>query len=258
MAIIKDYLTKLIKAGKREDDRGIDEFREIQVEKNPLTNACGSARVKIGKTDVIVGVMIDTGEPYPDSPDEGTLIVNAELSPLANSEFELGPPRGDAIELARVTDRMVRESGALDMEKLCIESGEKIWMVFLDIWPINADGNLFDAAALAAMVALTNAKFPKYDKKEDEVEYGKFSKKKVPIKTKPMMCTFGKIDDSVFLDPTEREEEVMDARLNVAITKDGHVHGMQKGGTGAFTKSEILKMVSLANKKGKDLRKYLK
>jgi len=256
--IIKEYFAKLIAAGKREEDRNAEQYREINIEEGAVWQACGSARVKIGETDVLVGVTMNVGTPFPDSPDSGVLMVNAELNPLASADFELGPPRENAIELARVVDRMVREAKVIDMDKLCITPKEKVWMVFIDIQPINADGNLFDAAGLAAMVALTNAKIPKYDKKEEQVVFGEFSKDKLPVRATPMMCTFGKINGNLFLDPTAREEDVMDARINIATTADGHVHGMQKGGTGVFTENEILKLVALATEKGKELRKLLK
>ena len=258
MTIIKDYIAKLIKAGTREEDRSAEEYREISVEKGAIFKACGSARVKIGQTDVLVGVSMSVGTPFPDSPASGILMVNAELNPLASSNFELGPPREAAIELARVVDRMIREAKVVDMDKLCIAPGEKVWMVFIDIQPVNADGNLFDAAGLAAMVALSSAKIPKYDKKAERVLFGEFSTTKLPVKTTPMLCTFGKINGNIFLDPTAREEAVMDARMCVATTADGHVHDMQKGGNGTFSQTEILKTVSLATKKGTELRKWLK
>jgi len=111
----------------------------------------------------MVGVKLEVGEPYPDTPDEGTIIVGAELLPLSNPEFELGPPGIQAIELARVVDRGIRESKALDFRKLCIEPGKKIWMVIIDICPINDAGNLFDASSLAALAALQDAKYPAFD-----------------------------------------------------------------------------------------------
>ena len=50
---IKEYL----QAGKRFDDRKFDEFRDIKIETGVSKKAEGSARVKIGKTDVIVGML---------------------------------------------------------------------------------------------------------------------------------------------------------------------------------------------------------
>lgn len=258
MTIIKEFLSKLIEAGKREDGRTNEEHRKIEIIKNPLIYTAGSARVKLGKTDVIAGVMMDVGEPFDDTPDEGILMVNSELNPMAGEDYELGPPKEESIELARVIDRMIRESHVIDVEKLCIKSGEKVWTVFVDLYPINADGNLFDACALAAMVALTNGKMPKYNEKTEKVIYGEFTDKKIPVKTKPMLCTFGKVNNTFFIDPTNREEKIMDARLSIATTEDGNIHDMQKGGPGLFNKTEILKMVALATEKGKELRKHLK
>ena len=115
------YLLELAKKGLRIDKRKPDHYREIFIEKNPIEKPEGSARVKIGKTDVMVGVKMDVGEPFPDKLDEGILITGAEFSQLASSTFEGGPPREDSIELARVVHRGIRESGAIDTKKLCIK-----------------------------------------------------------------------------------------------------------------------------------------
>src|SRR3989339_1078431 len=117
----------------------------------------------MGEQEKRVGNKRKVGEPYPDTPNEGTIIVGAELLPLSNPEFELGPPGIQAIELARVVDRGIRESKAIDFKKLCIEPGKKIWMVIIDICPINDAGNLFDAASLAALAALKDTRYPAFD-----------------------------------------------------------------------------------------------
>jgi len=90
---------------------------------------------------VFAGVKLEIGTPYPDTPDEGGLMINTELIPLSNPEFESGPPGIQAIELSRVVDRGIRESKAIDMKKLCIEPKEKVWTVIVDIIPINDEGN---------------------------------------------------------------------------------------------------------------------
>ena len=159
-SIKRDYLYNLAKNGKRADERKFDEFRNIEIETGFISKAEGSARVKIGNTQVIAGIKMDIGDPYSDSPDKGVMITAAELIPLASPDFESGPPREDAIELARVVDRGIRESEVIGLDKLCIESGEKIWLVFIDIHIIDFDGNLFDAASLAALAALYNTKIP--------------------------------------------------------------------------------------------------
>ena len=131
--IRKDYLYQLTLKGKRADDRSFNEYREIALEQGVIEKAEGSAWVQLGNTQVVVGVKIQPGEPYPDTPDRGVIITNAELVPLASPEFEPGPPNEVGIELARVVDRGVRESGCIDLEALCISPGEKVWIIFIDI-----------------------------------------------------------------------------------------------------------------------------
>jgi len=253
-----EYISNLVSRGTRENSRKLDEFRKIEIEKNPIENAEGSARVRMGRTDVLVGVKMDTGEPFADRPDEGVLMTGAELSPLAHPDFETGPPREDAIELARVVDRGIRESGAIDTKKLCIKKGEKVWMVFIDIQVINHDGNLIDAASLAAVTALHNAKIPSYDSKNDAVEYGKKTKTPLPMKLKPVAVTFAKIGDELIVDPDIDEESVMSARLTVSTKDDGNVCALQKGGHGALSIEEIKKAFDRSVKKGNEIRKLIK
>jgi len=211
---IKEYL----KLGKRFDGRNLDDFREISIEKGISKNAEGSARVKIGETDVIVGVKMDVSEPYPDSLDKGNLMVTSELLPLSSDRFEAGPPKIESIELARVIDRCIRESKFIELEKLCIEKGEKVWTVFIDIYSINADGNLLDAAGIGALVALKDAKIPKYDKKEGKVLYGEHSNERIPLKKEnPLTITIHKIGESLIVDPTREEEDVSETRITIGI-----------------------------------------
>ncbi len=153
----------MISKGKRIDDRGIDSYRNIRIEAGLIEKANGSAQVHLGKSKVLVGVKVQVGEPFPDTPDEGVLTVNAELVPLASPSFEPGPPSEEAIELARVVDRGIRESKALDVKSLVLEKGKKVQVVYVDVYVLDHDGNLIDAAAMAALTALINAKVSKME-----------------------------------------------------------------------------------------------
>ena len=255
--IDKKHLLDLLEKGIRDDGRKFDEFRKVSVEYSiSEKSAEGSARVKIGDTEVVAGVKFGLGTPFPDKPDEGSIMVNAELRPLASPEFELGPPSFNSIELSRVVDRGIRESKTLDFKKLCIKKGEQVWLVMIDIYPINNAGNLFDAAALAALAALKDAKFPKLD--GDKVDYKTKTKKGLTLGCLPVSCTVRKIGKHFLVDPTVVEEGCNDARLTVAVMDDGKLCAMQKGGNGLLTVDDANKMVEIAIKGTKQLRKVLK
>ena len=198
-SIIKQHLLSTLKQEIRTDLRKFDQYRQITVEHGIIKGAEGSARVRIGNTEVIAGVKFELGEPFPDTPDEGTIMVNVELRPLSSPKFELGPPSVEAIELSRVVDRALREGEALDFKKLCVKEGEKIWMILIDIYPINDDGNLFDAASLAAISALKDARFPKVE--DDKVNYKELTSKKLELQHMPISCTVYSIGGNFIIDP---------------------------------------------------------
>ncbi|UCC91955.1 MAG: exosome complex protein Rrp42 [Candidatus Aenigmatarchaeota archaeon] len=251
----KQYILSHIEKGMRLDGRKLDETRRMEIEANPIENAEGSAKVKMGNTEVVVGVKVDVGEPFPDTPNEGVLIVNAEFSPLASPEFELGPPREKAVELARIVDRGIRESKCLDREKLCIKEGEKVWMVFIDIQPLTHDGNLIDAAGIAAIAALLNAKMPKYEK---EKVFHEKKDKPLPVNDAPVPVTFGFMGGKLMVDPGLEEESAIESRLTITTKTNGNICAVQKGGTGRLSPETVHEAVEFSIKRGKEIRELIK
>jgi len=249
-------IAQLISRGKRLDGRGLTDYREVQVEAGLIERAEGSARVRLGKTEVLVGVKFELGEPFPDTPNEGVLTVNAELVPLASPTFEPGPPDENSVELARVVDRGIRESKAIATEELCIEPGKKVFVVFVDVYVLNHDGNLIDASCLAALAALLNTKMFNYEVKEGEVKI-KPGYKLLPIRNFPVAVTFAKINDKLVVDPWLEEEQVMDARLTMTVEKDGKICAIQKGGYGYFTAEQVFEASKIARQKAEEQRNFL-
>jgi len=249
-------IAQLIEEDKRLDGRDMMDYREMKIEQGIIERAEGSARVLLGKTEVVVGVKIEMGEPFSDTPNEGVLTVNAELTPIASPAFEAGPPDEDSIELARIVDRGIRESKCIDTSKLVIEPGKKVFVVFVDIYVLNHDGNLIDASALAAVNALVNTKMSNYEIKEGEVKI-KPGYEQLPMKKRPITVTTAKIGNKLLVDPSLEEEEVMDARISFAIEDDGNICAIQKGGSGYFEPQQVIEAAKIAQTKAKELRKKL-
>ncbi len=254
----KERIIEYIGEKKRFDGRKLDEYREIEVKMGISNNAESSCSVKFGKTEVYAGVKLLPSVPYPDSQDEGTFMTSAELSPMSSEDFDLGPPKIDAIELARIIDRGIRESGFIDFKKLCIKEGEKVWQVFLDIVTINDDGNLMDVAGLAAIIALGNAKMPVYDAETNKVGH-ELSKTHLPVEKDAMAfsMTFHKIDGTIVVDPTKEEEDISDLRLTVAVADDGkgkpRITAMQKGKEGTVSEKDLAEILDLIEHKWKEM-----
>ncbi len=246
-------IVDLIVRGKRLDERTPLDHRPLTITLGIIEKANGSAQVYLGKTKVLAGVKVETGDPFEDTPDEGILTVNAEFVPLASPTFEAGPPDENSIELARVVDRGIRESKAIDLKTLCIQPGKKVFVVFIDIYVLDHDGNLIDAAAMAALGALVSAKMQAFKVEDGELVY-KNEKIPLPIQNYPVPITSAKIDSSIVLDPCLEEEQVMSCRLTVTTDKDDRICAMQKGGLGVLSPDEVKQIVSTSISKARELR----
>jgi exosome complex component RRP42 len=257
----KRRIIEFLREGKRFDGRKLDEVRDIKVELGISENAEGSCAVKFGNTEVYAGVKMSIIAPYADGPDEGTLSVGLELGTMADDDFDLGAPGIEAIEMARVIDRGIRESGIIDWKKLCIEEGKKVWQVSIDIYAVNNDGNLFDAAALAGLIALANAKLPVYDEKEGKVKH-ELSDKSIPLNKDKMSfnLTVYKIGEIFVLDPTREEEEITECRLGMALADNEgkpRITAMQKGREGGLSSEDMEKILKLVDDKFPELNKKI-
>ncbi len=253
--IKKKRILQLISQGKRVDGRGLLDYREITVEKGVIRTAEGSAMVCLGQTEVVVGVKVGLNAPYPDTPNEGILTVNAELVPLASPTFEPGPPDERAIELARVVDRGIRSSRAIPLERLCIVPGKRVYIIFVDIYILNHDGNLVDASALAALAALSNTKVLGYQiDEEGRILLDKSIWHPLELQNWPVAVSVANIGGELVVDPCLDEELAMEARLTITVDKDGRVCAMQKSGPGSFSAEQVMEAIDIARDKAAELR----
>src|SRR5438445_110588 len=102
----------LIAKGNRIDERGHDSYRPITIQTGVIEKANGSAQIFLGKTRVLVGIKVETGEPFPDTPEEGVLTVNAELVPLAQPSLE-----EEQVMNARLTVTIEKSGSICAMQK---------------------------------------------------------------------------------------------------------------------------------------------
>jgi len=253
----KQQMLEALSRGKRLDGRNFESYRDLEIEIGIIDKANGSAKVKLGNTEVLAGVKVETGEPFEGLEDKGALIMSAEVLPTASSHVEPGPPDEEAIELSRVVDRGVRESKMLDLSKLALIPGKIVYTIFVDCSIINSDGNLLDATSYAVVSALLTCKLPVFEIQNDRVvDTGNIMPP--PLTTIPISVTAVRIGDSVLLDPTMEEEACMDARITITTQSDGSLVAIQKGYTGPFTINQILQAVETARNKGEENRSKIK
>ncbi|MFQ6025748.1 MAG: exosome complex protein Rrp42 [Nitrosopumilaceae archaeon] len=253
----KEQILRLLQREARTDGRAFDEPRPITIETGLISKAEGSAKVKLGDTEVLTGVKIQPDKPFPDLGDKGIFICTAEVLPIADPTAEPGPPNEDVIELARVVDRGIRETEMIDLGQLVLEENKSVVGLFVDNSIINSDGNLFDACSYASVAALLSCMVPKYEIQDSVPVLIEGEKSKPPINTIPVSVTMARIGDYIIVDPNADEWACMDARITITTNSNGNICALQKGGHDGFTLDQLIKCSKLAISTGSKIRKEL-
>jgi len=255
-----EQIVKSIKRGERLDGRGLLDYRPISVILSPIRKAEGSALVKLGRTQVIVGVKLELGAPFKDRPNEGVLQVHLEFVPLASPSFEPGPPDENAIEVARIIDRSLREPRAIKLEDLVIEPGRVAWVVYNDIYLIDHDGNIVDASMLASMLALATTKIPRLVKTETGQYVVDASVRETLLQVNLLVATvtLGVIENTLFVDPSLEEELVANALIVLAVDENGRICGAQKRGERGVPRKVLEGALDIVVERGLQLIGFMK
>lgn len=254
-----EYVLKLLRRGERVDNRGLLDYRPISVILNPIERADGSTLVRLGRTQVLVGVKLELGAPFKDRPNEGVLQVHAEFVPLASPSFEPGPPDENAIEVARVIDRSLREPKAIKLDELVVESERLVWIVYNDIYLVDHGGNIIDASMLASMLSLASTKLPEILRTELGYRIDRSTRATpLPISNLVATVTMAIIGEVILVDPTLEEETIADALITIAVDENERLCGIQKRGEKGISRNILDKTIDIAIEKGKWLISFMR
>ena len=142
----------------RVDGRKCLESRKFKVERNIIPNCHGSSHVRIGKTDLLVGVKAQVDKPDPNEANEGRLVFAADCSANASPAFEGRGGEELAAELVTILSNSFQP--CLDLKCLCISPGKSVWVLTVDILILEfgSKPNLIDAAGVAVKTALADTR----------------------------------------------------------------------------------------------------
>lgn len=137
--------------------------------------------------------------------------------------------------LARLIEKAIRLSNAIDTEALCIVAGERCWHVRCDVHILSHDGGLVDASCIAVVVAIQHFRRP------DVTVAGKHitvhtATERPPIPLSilhvPLCMTFSYFLDGMItlVDATLQEEMVRVGAMTITLNKFGEVCQIVKTG----------------------------
>lgn len=144
-------------------------------------------------------------------------------------------------------------SSSFDLHQLCIVKGKHCWALFVDVLIVEEDGNVLDAAVMAARAALLSTRLPGVSVEEDteaeslELSSDPSDAKALQCSDLPFLVTLCQIDSiNYFVDPTKAEEACALATLSVAVNPAGSICFIQKSSGGSIDLSIFNDMIGVA------------
>ncbi|GAB2301166.1 hypothetical protein Dimus_035199 [Dionaea muscipula] len=244
-------------------------YRPLYVETGVIPQANGSARVRMGETDVIATVKAELGKPSPSQPDKGKVFIHVDCSSTAAPMFEGRGGEEFSSELSVALQRCLlgSNSGAgagIDRASLCIAEGKICWDLYVDGLVVGSDGNVLDALGAAIKAALSNTGLPRVhvtvaapDGEQPEVDVSDEEFLQFDTSGIPVIVTLTKVGRHYIVDATTEEESQMSSAISISINKKGHICGLTKRGGTGLDPSVILDMISVAKYVGEQFMNRL-
>ncbi len=221
---------------KRTDGRTSNELRPVEIIRNYIEHAEGSALIKVGKTEVICTASVEEEVPrWLAEADQGWVTAEYAMLPRATHtrsrrESKAGKQGGRTLEIQRLIGRSLRS--VVDLKALPQIS------IYIDADVIKADGGTRTASITGCYVALYDALRQLKDEKVI---------KKIPVTDIIAATSVGIIDGKPVLDLSYEEDSRADVDMNVVMTSNNKFVEVQ--GTAEkepYTKEELDQMLALA------------
>ncbi|KAJ1969207.1 hypothetical protein IWQ62_000772 [Dispira parvispora] len=239
-----EYYKRFIAKNVRPDGRNLKATRDFSLQVGSVSTTHGSAVVRWGETMVVCGVKGEVAEPKVNTPNQGYLVPNVELSPMCSPQFRPGPPGELPQVLSQRLDQILQRGGIVPLEQLCIQEKLAVWCLYIDITCLAYDGNVLDATILAMMAALQSTLLPRATLDEETAIVTADPNDLVPLRVERVVlsASFAVFADRVVVtDPNAKEETVSDSRISLAMDSEDNLCQMWSFGKTALPMRTILK-----------------
>ena len=286
---INEFLQQHLDKKLRPDGRTFTQSRDYLVNSNSIATANGSSIVKVGRTNVICGIVVDSicrssvekqlksmqqnvrptilkpfAPTITTSVDQPTLqqlalsLLQVQLKIKQYATYELRSDSRDGelqenLILSQQLRQVLLESQVFDQSDFCaVENNEQMLQYSIEVMVTDLDGNVFDAALFATLAALRNLRMPANLDKQ-------FRLRCYPISTS--WALFERNNQLICLaDPLLSEQRFCDGFLTLAIepgTKNVVLASMN-GSTVGLSEQQLSELSQQAIKRAKEMESKLK
>ncbi|KAL2632761.1 hypothetical protein R1flu_004240 [Riccia fluitans] len=275
------YIERYLDSAVRPDGRPLGRARPTDVVLGQVPTTDGSALVRLGNTTMLAGVKLELCVPSAETPDQGRIAIDFQMPPICSPHVRPGRPAEDACAINEQLSIVLASSQLLDLRQLSITSGKSAWVAYLDIYCLNADGSLLDAALLASAAALMDLQIPtvsinndgkvqivssreKQDQPMVDAEEGQETKSKfvegrsLKLGPVPVALTCMLHKKHLLADPTAEEEAVLQTVLVVVLDSPDKLISLYKpGGQVVATTSTVMDCIALTRLRLKEVHSIL-
>ncbi|KAL3697451.1 hypothetical protein R1sor_011527 [Riccia sorocarpa] len=275
------YIERYLDAAVRPDGRPLGRARPTDVVLGQVPTTDGSALVRLGNTTMLAGVKLELSVPSTETPDQGRIAIDFQMPPICSPHVRPGRPAEDACAINEQLSNVLASSQLVDLREFSITSGKSAWMAHLDIYCLNADGSLLDAALLASTAALMDVQIPaisindegkvqiinfREDQDEPMVDAEKVSetkrkvvdKRRLKLGPAPVAVTCMLYKNHLLADPTAEEEAVLHTVVIVVLDSPDNLISLYKpGGSVLATTSTVMDCIAVARLRLKEVHRIL-
>ena len=247
----------------RPDHRRCNQYRALSISR--LTPSFNSPiNVTLGKTQIFSQINAKLVSPKIERPSEGIISFQVDthhLKPMADFNSSNEALNEFRISINTILEKCLKESHALDTNILCVIPGKLVYKIIIEINIIKNDGNVFDAAVIAALSSWLSFKIPFFRVNNGELYYDTF----INLTTihMPVCVSFGifeKKDEKVefIVDNTLEEENIMKGNVSICANIFGEISYMKMNTEALVGIDDIQELISEVDKYVGDIHKKIK
>lgn len=251
---------ELIKSAVRADGRSNNQYRPIQI---AFGSDFGCCLTTIGNSKVMTQVSAAISEPRLTRPSEGVINIRVDLSMLGSANYDTSRNSDECVQLTRLLHKGIKDARCIDLESLCIISGEKVWHIQVDVTVLNHEGNLIEVASISSLAALAHFKRPDVSVEDGKVVIHPFELRE-PVRFTmlhfPFLVKYAFFKDATvcYVDPSEDEEKFCDGYLIIGANIHKDITLLHISGKSLISKEQILKQCNHAIRRTRELNDVFK
>lgn len=162
----------------------------------------------------------------------------------------------EAVIASERINSILRCCSVVSPDRLSFDSeGKLVWYLAVDVYVLDADGSIFDAALAAVIAALRDVKLCRgvVDESNGNPVAEPGTETPLILERHPVASTFAVFDGAFLVDPTAEEESLEAASITIVCDETGAVCDVLKPGGAPVMPQSIIECVAAATARAKSI-----